>query len=116
MQFSCAAASKNIDTLVHCKLVTRRGMAKDRRKARITLIEDGEKIVDDFINECKSIEIAALSSLSSKEQRELSDLLEKYVMQFLSNEENVKAICSRCRWCSDEDCILHNYDIECRKH
>ena len=116
MQFSCAAASKNIDTLVHSKLVTRRGMTKDRRKAKITLLDDGKKIVDDFIKECKSIETAALSSLSVAEQKVLSDLLEKYVLQFLSKEENIKAICSRCKWCSEDDCILHTHDIECRKH
>jgi DNA-binding MarR family transcriptional regulator len=115
MQFSCAAASKNIDALVHNKLVNRRGLTKDRRKARISILDEGKKIVDDFVKECKNIEKEALASLSNNEQKELSDLLEKYVLQFLEEEENIEAICSRCQWCSEDDCILRIHDIKCRK-
>lgn len=114
MQFSCAAASKNVDTLVNLKLISRKIISRDRRKARISILKDGEKIVEDFEGNIDKKQRNALVSFSKKEQLQLSELLGKYVNQYLSQEKDIDLICLRCNGKINDECALVNYNVNCR--
>ncbi len=114
MQFSCAAASKNINTLVNLKLISRKIISRDRRKARISILKDGEKIVEDYEGNIDKKQRIALVTFSKKEQRQLSELLGKYVNHYLSQKKDIDLICLRCNGKIHDECALVNYNVNCR--
>jgi len=114
MQFSRAAASKNVDALVNLKLISRKVISRDRRKARISILVNGEKIVEEFEENKDKKQHNSLASLTQKEQQKLSELLGKYVTQCLSHNENIELICSRCNGNINNDCVLIEHDVKCR--
>jgi DNA-binding MarR family transcriptional regulator len=114
MQFSCAAASKNVDTLVNLKLISRKIISRDRRKAKISILEEGEKIVEDFEGNINKKQLNSLISFSKKEQQQLSNLLGKYVKQYLSQDSDIDLICLKCDGKIYDKCVLINYNVKCR--
>ena len=114
MQFSCAAASKNVDTLVNLKLISRKIISRDRRKARISILGDGEKIVEDFEGNIDKKQRNVLVSFTKKEQLQLSKLLGKYVNQYISQDGDIDLICLRCNGKINDECVLLNYNVNCR--
>jgi len=114
MQFSRAAASKNVDVLFNLKLISRKVISKDRRKMSISILKSGEKIVEEFEEIIDKKQHKALASLSKNEQQKLSELLGKYVNQYLSHNEDIDLICSKCNGKINNGCVLVEHDVKCR--
>jgi DNA-binding MarR family transcriptional regulator len=114
MHFSRAAASKNVDVLVNLKLISRHVLSRDRRKAKISILMNGEKIVEEFEDIIYKKQYNSLASLSKKEQQILSELLGKYVNHCLSHKEDIELICSRCNGKIDNGCVLLEHNVKCR--
>ena len=114
MQFSRAAASKNVETLVKLKLISRKIISRDRRMTRISILKNGDKIVEDFEANIDKKQRNALISLSKKEQHKLSELLGKYMNHCLSQKEDIELVCSRCNGKIIDDCALVEHNVKCR--
>lgn len=114
MHLSRAAASKNIDNLVNNKLVRRRITAKDRRKTSVSILEAGEKIVDELESLRTKKQNIALASFSEEEQHQLSQLLSKYVQQCLAQEDDLGLICMKCNGSISDECVLIKHNVKCR--
>jgi DNA-binding MarR family transcriptional regulator len=114
IQFSCAAASKNVDTLVNLKLVSRKITSGDRRKSSISILKKGEIIVRDFEGYIDKKRSNTLDSFSKKELSQLSMLLGKYLNQCLSDEKDFDLICLKCNGILNNECALFNYNVTCR--
>ncbi len=56
----------------------------------------------------------ALVSLNKKEQLQFSALLGKYVNQYLSQDSDIDLICLRCNGKINDECVLLNYNVNCR--
>ncbi|HGY54258.1 MAG TPA: MarR family transcriptional regulator [Caldithrix abyssi] len=114
LQISRAAASKNVDKLVHFKLVKRRIIAKDRRTTQVSLLKMGERIVEEYENVRELKQNAALSRFTEKEQKQLAELLGKYVRECLQQEQEIDLICLQCNGSIRNECELSEHRDRCR--
>jgi hypothetical protein len=114
MQITDAAASKNIEKLVHRKLVKRKIVATNRRTTSVSLSESGEKIVKKFHSLQARKQLSAAESFNEQEHKQLSVLLEKYVHCCLKQEKNLDLICQQCTGNISTRCSLTRYNIKCR--
>jgi len=114
MQFSCSAASKNVDTLVNLKLVSRKIISRDRRKSSISILNKGEIIVREFEGYTDKKRRNTLDSFNKKELSQLSILLGKYLNQCLLDEKDFELICLKCSGIINNECVLFNYNVKCR--
>lgn len=78
---SGAAVTKRLKQLTERGLVERRGDARDRRVAHLSLTDAGRELVDDILPEQLSYEAAVLSGLRGVGQRELAALLGELLVQ-----------------------------------
>jgi DNA-binding MarR family transcriptional regulator len=114
MQITNAAASKNIEKLVHYKLVKRQIVATNRRTTRVFLSETGEKIVNKFESIRSKKQKRALESFSPEEQKQLSELFGKYIHLCLNQEKNLGLVCHQCTGKVISNCTLTEYNVKCR--
>ena len=114
MKLSHAAASKNIDILVNHNLVSRKTLTRDRRKASVSILKPAEKIIQEFEVSLSTKQNAAKASLTKKEQKQLFQLLNKYVHECLAHEEELDFICTNCTGRNSDECVLLNHNVKCR--
>jgi len=114
LQISRAAASKNVDKLVHYRLVKRKIIAQDRRTTQVLLLKPGEQIVDEYDRLREMKQNAALARFSENEQKQLADLLGKYVRECLQQEEDIDLICLQCNGSIRDKCELSEHRERCR--
>jgi len=114
LQISRPAASKNINKLVHHRLVKRKIIAQDRRTTQVLLLKPGERIVDKYELLREKKQNAALSRFSKEEQKQLADLLGKYVRECLQQEEEIDLICLQCNGSIRDKCELNDHRNRCR--
>jgi len=114
MQITRAAASKNIEKLVGYNLVIRKVLSEDRRAVNVSLLKDGEKIVDKLESIRIKKQNAALTSMNSNEKKLLNELLTKFLKQCLANEKDIGLVCLECQGSMVSHCVMEEYDIICR--
>jgi DNA-binding MarR family transcriptional regulator len=114
LQISRAAASKNVDKLVHDKLVSRKIIEEDRRTTQVSLLPAGEKIVDEFEALRESKQNAALAGFTQSEQIQLSELLGRYVRRCLQQENEIDLLCLQCNGSIREECRMNDREDNCR--
>jgi DNA-binding MarR family transcriptional regulator len=114
IQLSHAAASKTIDIWVNHNLVSRRIPSKDRRKASVSLLMSGEKIVQEFETLLCRNRAVAKESLTKRGREQVFRLLSKYVQQLLVHEKRLDFICVNCTGDYSDECALLKHNIHCR--
>lgn len=111
---SRAAASKNIDKLVHSKFVKRKTTRKDRRTVEISLTESGRDFVLDYEKLRLQKQNAALSKFSNHEKEKFLELIREYVGNCVKQEVNIDLICLQCNIKIEKGCSLAEDENRCR--
>ena len=114
LKLSHAAASKNIDVLVNYNLVDRKTLPTDRRKASVSILKSGEKIVRGFQVSFSKKQSSTKELLSQQEKETLSLLLNKYVQKCLLQEKELDFICENCSGHNNDNCVLLSHNVKCR--
>ena len=114
LKLSHAAASKNIDVLVNYKLVSRETLPNDRRKASVSILKSGKKIIREFQVTFSKKQSSTRELLSQQEQEKLFLLLNKYVHKCLLREKELDFICENCSGHNNYKCVLLNHNVKCR--
>ena len=114
LHISRAAASKNIDKLVHARLVNRKITREDRRTMDISLTKDGSFC----ITACEKFRLqkqsALLANFSKQDKQKFIELIGKYVNNYLRNEENIDLICLQCKGAIEDNCSVVSKENRCR--
>lgn len=106
LKISNAAAGKNIDKLVQIKLVKRQINRKDRRHIKISLLKEGQEIVESYNNVRDLYQSNALSAFSNDEKQTFLNLIRKYIRNSIDPKENLDMICMLCDGSCGEDCVI----------
>lgn len=114
LQVSKPAASKNIDILFRNKLVNRVTLETDRRTTSLTLQPKGKKIVNDYDHIRLMQQCSVLDNFSEKEQVQFASLIEKYIMQCITDRSfDSEVVCLQCSGRLGEQCSVGKHAGNC---
>jgi DNA-binding MarR family transcriptional regulator len=114
LRISRAAASKNVEKLVQSRLIKRNIIKADRRVARISLSEKSKSLIEKYEHVFFSKQDSALAKFSVADKSRLLNLLSKYVLNCLEQENNIDLICLQCKNSIRNDCKSNNGFENCR--
>jgi len=113
LEISSAAVSKIVDKLAEKDLVCRRLQPADRRVHEIELLPAGFVIVERFISIVSRRHEAFMDHFTETEKASLVDLLQRFTLLVLADEEHTDAICLQCWSKPGTDCILKDLPGGC---
>ncbi len=117
LSVSNAAIGKNIDKLVHLKLVTRRFRIKDRRTAKVSITQAGKDIVEKYYKLKIEKQVEIFKQFSLDEKKEFTDYLRSFIVNTLHENINTDIICLQCNGFCGDNCVVKETKGTCkRKH
>ena len=117
LSVSNAAIGKNIDKLVHSKLVTRRFTKTDRRSAKVSITPMGRDIIKKY-NELKiSKQVEIFKQYTLKDKEKFAEYLKSFIGNTLHKDMDTDILCLQCTGFCGDDCVVEEKKGTCiRKH
>ena len=117
LSVSNAAIGKNIEKLVHYKLVTRRFTKADRRSTKVSITTTGKKIIEKY-NELKILKQAEIfKQYTLKDKEKFTDYLKSFISNTLHQDMDTDILCLQCTGFCGDDCVVEEKKGTCiRKH
>lgn len=117
LSVSNAAIGKNIDKLVHYKLVIRRFRKRDRRTAKVSITQEGQGIIEKYNNLKIEKQIGIFKKFSTKDKEKFTNYLTLFVQNTLHEDMNTDILCLQCNGSCGDDCVILEKKGTCiRKH
>jgi DNA-binding MarR family transcriptional regulator len=117
LSVSNAAIGKNIDKLVHYKLVTRRFRKRDRRTAKVSITQSGKDIIEKYYKLKIEKQVEIFKQYTLKEKEEFSNYLRSFIGNTLHEDMNTDILCLQCNGFCGDDCVVKEKKGTClRKH
>jgi DNA-binding MarR family transcriptional regulator len=105
---SSPAATKCIDKLERLGLVARAPCLTDRRATILEASDDGRKLVDEYVRIQERRLLPLIAGFKPLEIDRLTDLLERFAVALVRQEDSRSSSCLRCGGRVDEDCPIAN--------
>ena len=103
---SAPAATKNVDKLERLGLIIRTPSKGDRRATLLSVSQRGRQLVQEY-EELKTARLGpVLETFEPSEITEMADLLERFAISLLSQEDRPLSSCLRCDAYIECDCSL----------
>jgi len=117
LSLSNAAIGKNIDKLVHNKLVTRRFTKTDRRSAKVSITIKGREIIEKY-NELKiSKQVEIFKQYPLKDKEKFAEYLKTFISNTLHQDMDTDILCLQCTGYCGDDCVVKEKNGSClREH
>jgi len=117
LSVSNAAVGKNIDKLVHYKLVRRRFRKNDRRTAKVSITQEGLEIVERYNDLKIKKQVDIFKIFSEKDKEIFTKHLTTFVKNTLHADMDTDILCLQCNGSCGENCIVQETKGKClRKH
>ena len=117
LSVSNAAVGKNIDKLVHYKLVRRRFRKKDRRTAKVSITQEGLEIVDNYNDLKIKKQVEIFKIFSEKDKEIFTNYLKSFVKNTLHEDMDTDILCLQCNGSCGKNCIVQETKGTClREH
>lgn len=117
LSVSNAAIGKNIDKLVHYKLVTRRFRKRDRRTAKVSITQSGKDIIEKYNKLKIEKQVEIFKQYTLKEKEEFSNYLRSFIGNTLHEDMDTDILCLQCNGFCGDDCVVKEKKGTClRKH
>ena len=117
LSVSNAAVGKNIDKLVHYKLVRKRFRKKDRRTAKISITQEGLEIVDNYNDLKIKKQVEIFKIFSEKDKEIFTNYLKSFVKNTLHEDMDTDILCLQCNGSCGKNCIVQETKGTClREH
>lgn len=117
LSVSNAAVGKNIDKLVQYKLVRRRFRKKDRRTAKVSITQEGKKVVENYDNSKIEKQVQIFKNYSTSDKENFTNYLKSFIQNTLHEDMNTDILCLQCDGSCGENCIVHETKGTClREH
>ena len=110
---SPAAATKNVDKLVHLGLLRRLPRRGDRRAARLAISERGDELVRSYEEEKARLLRPVLRELGARDAALLSRLLEKAARRLTEAEGGGAGLRLACQAYCSQDCAFRGIQPAC---
>lgn len=107
------AATKNIDKLEVLELVRRRPSPGDRRATLLSVAPKGKKLVEDYEELVRQRLVRVLENFDRGEREQLAQLLERFAVALLEDEETRDVVCLRCAAYVEGDCAVSHVRRGC---
>lgn len=107
------AATKNIDKMERLGLVSRMPSTGDRRATFLEPSRQGRQLVSRYETLKESRLAPVLESFSQKELKQMADLLERFSLRLIHQQEPMSQICLRCAAYYDESCPVPHLQDGC---
>ncbi len=113
LSVSNAAAGKNIDKLVHYKLVTRRFTKTDRRSAKISITSEGRQIIEKY-NELKiKKQVEIFKQYTSADKEKFTEYLRVFIGNTLHENMDTDILCLQCTGFCGDACAVEEKKGTC---
>lgn len=117
LSVSNAAIGKNIDKLVHYKLVTRRFRKRDRRTAKVSITQSGKDIVEEYYKLKMEKQVEIFKQYTLKEKENFTNYLRSFIGNTLHEDMDTDILCLQCNGFCGEYCVVEEKKGICiRKH
>lgn len=117
LSISNAAVGKNIDKLVHYKLVVRRFRKRDRRTAKVSITQSGKEIVDNYYKLKIEKQVEIFKQYTLKEKEEFTYYLRSFISNTLHEDMDTDILCLQCNGFCGEVCVVEEKKGSClREH
>lgn len=113
LKISRAAASKNINTLVLKKLISRSENRSDRRYYNISISPKGIRLVEDHDALHDERIARILSNFSDGEKEIFHRMLDKFIYHSIVVEENLSLFCMQCGGKYEGSCMISTIKEKC---
>jgi len=113
LKISRAAASKNINTLVLKKLITRSENRADRRYYIISITAKGIRLIEDHEALYDNRITGILSNFSEPEKKIFHRMLDKFIYHSIVVEENLSLFCMQCGGKYEGNCMISTIKEKC---
>lgn len=117
LSVSNAAIGKNIDKLVQYKLVRKRFRKIDRRTAKVSITQEGQKIVENYNDLKIEKQVEVFKKFSKKDKEKFTNYLKSFVQNTLHEDMDTDILCLQCNGSCGENCIVKETKGTClREH
>jgi DNA-binding MarR family transcriptional regulator len=113
LKISRAAASKNINTLVLKKLISRSENQSDRRYYNIAISGKGARFIEDHDALYDDRIAGILSNFSESEKKTFHRMLDKFIYHSIVVEENLSLFCMQCGGKYEGNCMISTIKEKC---
>ena len=113
LSVSNAAIGKNIDKLVHHKLVIRRFAKADRRSARVSIATKGKDIIEKYHELKISKQAEIFRQYTKKDKEKFAEYLKSFISNTLHEDMDTDILCLQCTGFCGDDCVVEEKKGTC---
>ena len=106
LSVSNAAVGKNIDKLVHYKLVNKRFTKTDRRSAKVSINAEGRGVIEKY-NELKiAKQVEIFKQYTQADKIKFAEYLRSFISNTLHEDMDTDILCLQCTGFCGDDCAV----------